>query len=28
VLIANFVIDIVYILIDPRTRMGMTGETA
>ncbi|NMB61809.1 MAG: ABC transporter permease [Chloroflexi bacterium] len=28
VLIANFTIDIIYILIDPRTRMGMTGETA
>ena len=28
VLIANFVIDIVYIIVDPRTRRGMTGETA
>ncbi|MEW6028951.1 MAG: ABC transporter permease [Chloroflexota bacterium] len=28
VLLANFVIDIIYILIDPRTRRGMTGETA
>ncbi len=28
VLIANFAIDIVYVLIDPRTRRGMTGETA
>ncbi|NMC46604.1 MAG: ABC transporter permease [Chloroflexi bacterium] len=28
VLIANFAIDIIYVLIDPRTRMGMTGETA
>ena len=28
VLIANFAIDIAYILVDPRTRRGMTGETA
>ncbi len=28
VLLANFTIDIVYILVDPRTRRGMTGETA
>jgi peptide/nickel transport system permease protein len=28
VLIANFGIDLVYLLIDPRTRRGMTGETA
>jgi peptide/nickel transport system permease protein len=28
VLLANFVIDIVYLLIDPRTRIGMIGETA
>ncbi|HEY44926.1 MAG TPA: ABC transporter permease [Anaerolineae bacterium] len=28
VLFANFVIDIVYLLIDPRTRTGMMGETA
>ena len=28
VLIANFAIDIAYIIIDPRTRRGMTGETA
>jgi peptide/nickel transport system permease protein len=26
VLIANFVIDIAYVLIDPRTRVGMQGE--
>ena len=26
VLIANFLIDIVYIIVDPRTRLGMTGE--
>jgi len=26
VLIANFIIDIVYVIIDPRTRRGMTGE--
>ncbi len=28
VLMANFIIDLVYVLIDPRTRRGMTGETA
>lgn len=28
VLLANFVIDIVYVLVDPRTRAGMTGESA
>lgn len=28
VLLANFTIDIVYILVDPRTRKGMTGEAA
>jgi peptide/nickel transport system permease protein len=28
VLLANFVIDIAYVIIDPRTRRGMTGETA
>jgi peptide/nickel transport system permease protein len=28
VLIANFVIDIAYVLVDPRTRAGMQGETA
>jgi peptide/nickel transport system permease protein len=28
VLFANFIIDIVYVIIDPRTRVGMTGETA
>ncbi|HAF62224.1 MAG TPA: peptide ABC transporter permease [Anaerolineaceae bacterium] len=28
VLIANFAIDIIYVLIDPRTRRGMTGETS
>jgi peptide/nickel transport system permease protein len=28
VLLANFIIDIVYVVIDPRTRRGMTGETA
>lgn len=26
VLVANFVIDIVYVIIDPRTRIGMQGE--
>jgi len=26
VLIANFVIDIAYVLVDPRTRLGMQGE--
>jgi peptide/nickel transport system permease protein len=28
VLIANFSIDIIYVLVDPRTRRGMTGESA
>ncbi len=28
VLLANFIIDIVYVIVDPRTRRGMTGETA
>ncbi len=28
VLIANFTIDIIYVLVDPRTRRGMTGESA
>jgi peptide/nickel transport system permease protein len=28
VLVANFVIDIAYVIVDPRTRLGMTGETS
>lgn len=28
VLIANFVVDIAYVLVDPRTRVGMAGGTA
>ncbi len=28
VLLANFIIDIVYLLVDPRMRAGMQGETA
>jgi ABC-type dipeptide/oligopeptide/nickel transport system permease component len=24
-LLANFIIDIVYVLVDPRTRIGMQG---
>jgi peptide/nickel transport system permease protein len=28
VLIANFIIDIVYIIVDPRTRLGMVGGSA
>jgi peptide/nickel transport system permease protein len=28
VLLANFAIDIVYVLVDPRTRTGMQGESA
>jgi peptide/nickel transport system permease protein len=28
VLLANFIIDIVYVIVDPRTRRGMTGESA
>jgi peptide/nickel transport system permease protein len=25
VLLANFVVDIVYLIVDPRTRIGMEG---
>ena len=28
VLVANFIIDIVYVLVDPRTRTGLQGGTA
>jgi peptide/nickel transport system permease protein len=28
VLLANFAIDVAYVLVDPRTRRGMTGESA
>jgi peptide/nickel transport system permease protein len=28
VLLANFAIDIIYVIVDPRTRRGMTGEAA
>lgn len=28
VLLANFIIDIAYIIVDPRTRLGMQGEAA
>jgi peptide/nickel transport system permease protein len=28
VLIANFLVDVVYVLVDPRTRIGMTGGQA
>lgn len=28
VLLANFAIDIAYVIVDPRTRRGMTGESA
>jgi peptide/nickel transport system permease protein len=28
VLLANFAIDVAYVLVDPRTRIGMQGETA
>ncbi|RME76930.1 MAG: ABC transporter permease [Chloroflexi bacterium] len=28
VLLSNFAIDIVYVLVDPRTRLGMTGEAS
>lgn len=28
VLLANFAIDLIYVIVDPRTRRGMTGETA
>jgi len=27
-LLANFAIDIIYVIVDPRTRIGMAGETA
>jgi peptide/nickel transport system permease protein len=27
VLLANFLVDIVYVLVDPRTRVGMRGGT-
>jgi peptide/nickel transport system permease protein len=27
VLIANFIIDIIYLIVDPRTRKGMLGES-
>jgi len=28
VLVANFIVDIVYVLVDPRTRIGMSGGQA
>ena len=28
VLVANFLIDVVYVLVDPRTRLGMQGRAA
>ena len=28
VLVANFLIDIVYVIVDPRTRVGMQGDAA
>ena len=28
VLLANFAIDIAYVIVDPRTRKGMTGESS
>jgi peptide/nickel transport system permease protein len=28
VLLANFIIDVAYVLVDPRTRLGMQGEAA
>jgi peptide/nickel transport system permease protein len=28
VLLANFVVDIAYVIVDPRTRVGMRGGTA
>lgn len=28
VLIANFIIDIIYVLVDPRTRVQMTGGSS
>ena len=28
ILVANFIVDIVYVLVDPRTRIGMQGGQA
>jgi peptide/nickel transport system permease protein len=28
VLLANFIIDVVYVLVDPRTRTGLQGTAA
>jgi peptide/nickel transport system permease protein len=28
VLVANFIIDVVYVIVDPRTRVGMQGGAA
>ncbi len=28
VLVANFLIDVAYVVVDPRTRVGMQGESA
>ena len=28
VLVANFIVDIVYVIVDPRVRVSMTGGTA
>ena len=28
VLVANFIVDIAYVIVDPRTRVGMTGGSA
>ena len=28
VLVANFLVDLVYVLVDPRTRIGMEGGKA
>jgi peptide/nickel transport system permease protein len=28
VLVANFIVDIAYVVVDPRTRVGMSGGTA
>ena len=28
VLLANFIVDIVYVIVDPRTRVAMRGGTA
>jgi peptide/nickel transport system permease protein len=28
ILVANFIVDLVYVIVDPRTRVGMQGGRA